>query len=478
MTALCVPPRRRGLPTLFVLALLAGCSLTSGELDRTGPSFRDAFPDPSILLSSEDVGALRAKLSRTPLPTTLEHHELLGRTLEERSEVRTENLLLLTEAVSVWPEGAVQPSELPTTGTGPYAEWVDRLLLEGAKRLEDFQPGLVGTMLERTQSPEGMAELAEVLVMLCDAGDPQTLVLLLDGFEDGDCQADFVIDTLMDRGVVVGEKRWLVLRALRSRAAMRRVANEVILRDPDFEAGTLATLLRQAQTDGARLEYLDLALEWLSFEDPADRCAVLQAFSFDRERYQALDRLLLESRSRPWTDEAWATVAATFSFDSTRLQMILDLWGGDRVRRFGEILPAAAWLEVPEERFGLLRRVARRTGSSVEPVDLAVAASLFTQDQDRRLVLDNLRRHLDRLLTVKDAELILDEFDQGTGRIHVLSVFAADFWKSDDPLNPVVDPATLDPHPRTLLQFFELESHRREAEDLLRSPASSRSESG
>ena len=114
-------------PRLLVAlaTLLAGC----GVNERA--SFRDAFPDPSVLVATADPGDVRSQLAVTDLPDGPEHKAALLALLGAKESIDAAHLVLLVRAVALPVNISVQNNRgrwtYPQRGEADNAAFVDQL---------------------------------------------------------------------------------------------------------------------------------------------------------------------------------------------------------------------------------------------------------------------------------------------------------------------------------------------------------------
>ncbi len=172
------------LPLFLVLPVAcSGVSEVGGIPVRNGPEFAQAFPEPSLLVTTLDPEEVSGLLATVQLPETDEHHQQLKQILQETDELATEHLLLLTEAVAMPGISGVDGATTTriytensrtvvwSRGGGGYAPVVDELLLAGVSKLTDPSPANLGQLLEKTQEKETVVALVEQLASAPGADD-------------------------------------------------------------------------------------------------------------------------------------------------------------------------------------------------------------------------------------------------------------------------------------------------------------------
>src|SRR5689334_7134093 len=162
------------LPALVLAA--TGCSSGFSFGRRTGPEFRDAFPDAAVLVTTQEPATVRERLANTQLPATQEHHQHLLELLRAQPKVTAQHLVLLVEAVSL-PDSTMFVVHdgrtwhaYPPRGTGPFAPVADQLLLEGADKLVGLDRRWFGELIGRTQSDATLQHLVDRFVPGLDDG--------------------------------------------------------------------------------------------------------------------------------------------------------------------------------------------------------------------------------------------------------------------------------------------------------------------
>lgn len=331
-------------PSVWVLALLGLVTALSGckseplpePVERDGPPFAEAFPDPTVLLTTSDVKGTRAELSTVQLPSTREHHDELVELLRSVDAIDVEHLLLLTEAVDLsvaesdeasWPAGTklvIESSSgdsdvriLPARGTSPFADVVDTLLLEGTAKLAPIDEFDAGRVLGRTQSDETLGALADVFLPTFDATSAGSLRELLNGFGGSSARIPFVTKILAPGGTLVGEREDVALLALTFDEERVAVATALIESRDRITIDDLNRYLERMSFDDARVDVLRTAIPKLPILDADALVGVLRRLAFDDAKVEAVRRLAEAKRLRILIEDLRA-ILQNFHFDDPR----------------------------------------------------------------------------------------------------------------------------------------------------------------
>lgn len=272
------------LPTVLAMAAFAACRVSV----RQGPPFDEAFPDASVLITTSDPAAVRAKLATVQIPATREHHDRLLELLRSQPRIRAAHLALLAHAVATSSNHVtVNGAEVHVygqRGRGDFAPVIEQLLTEGIERVTDVDRRWFGELIGVTQSDATMRLWVDRFLAQVDDGSPQALGEMLDGMPGSPATVPFLVGELAPKGRLDGERGWL---------AFARVSF-----DSERTALLDAIVSRGGAIDGDRM------------------VAAMRAFSFDSGREHAF--ALLAGKAQPLSIEHVQASLATFSFDSGR----------------------------------------------------------------------------------------------------------------------------------------------------------------
>ena len=289
------PAPARGLAALTAL-VLACCSF--GRPDgRTGPPFAEAFPDASILVSTDDPEAVRRELANAQLPETQAHHDELVRLLHGQDRISAAHLLLLVEAVArpsdrvVYLGDGTDVHVYAARGEGPFAHITEQLYVDALDKVTDVDRRTFGALIAHTQSNATMAAYAERFLPELDDGSLAALEQVLEPMAASPAKSPFLIDYLAPHGRLDGPRGWALV-------------------------GTLSF-------DSERLELLAALASRHDAIDGAQVAEAVDRMSFDDGRGQAL--ALLAPKARPVSGRVAEATVGEFSFDTGRIAAVATL---------------------------------------------------------------------------------------------------------------------------------------------------------
>ncbi len=431
----------RWFPRSFVLVLVlltafSGCESSRFKGVRTGPPFAEAFPDPSVLLTTSDVDATRQLLRAVILPETREHHDQLRALLDAKDEVDAEHLLLLTEAVaeiefvrveswslvggltssmSVTIELNGEPIVFHPRGASRFASNVDEILLDGTSKIVRPVDRLAfGRLLGRTQSDETLMTIAARLWVDVDDGSPEALRDVLDAIPSSSIRQELVLAYLMPEGYVARDRELIVVEAMGFDSNRSAVIEAILDRRSDVAFAELDAFVSQMSFDSGRAGVVDLAAPKLSSLDGDDLVRAMKWMSFDAGRHAVLERLAPLAHVDSF--DGAARVTETFGFDAGKkhaLEMLcdeshLELEAADLER----VVSMASFDAGKLEALRLVKPIL------VDGIDATVARKLlenFSFDDGRIEVMRLFREHLE-YLAVEDREALLNVFSFDSSR--------------------------------------------------------------
>jgi hypothetical protein len=372
---------------LFGLALALTSCGTSPFGRRTGPAFRDAFPDAAVLVTTQDPESMRQQLANTQLPATEAHHRQLLDLLRAQPKVTAAHLVLLVEAVSmpdctmfVAHDGRTYHA-YPPRGTGEFAPVADQLLREGADKLVGLDRRWCGELIGRTQSDETLQLLAERFVPGLDDGSEGALREILDGMPGSPATRPFL--RFLDRtGRLDGERGWAMIGALAF--------------DDDRVALLELLAARHGKVDAARL------------------VAIVKAMSFDEGRVVAAR--LLAAPAQPVPAAAIHDVLAAFSFDEGRAAAATTFAShGRQPCDLGEVAKLARLFSFDEGRLACVRAMTERVQDPVAGDHVLAVLKSFSFDESRLHALRALAPHC-RNLPGAEKKRLLTAFSFSSSR--------------------------------------------------------------
>lgn len=352
-------------------ALVALCSLSvvaacrTWHTSRNGPPFAEAFPDPTVLVTTPSPESVRETLANVQLPEEQAHHDRLLQMLHEQPAIDAPHLLLLVEAVAL-PQDHItfcsrnhRSRTYTPRGAGRFAPVADQLLEAGLPKLAGVTREQLGELLARTHSDATLAKVADALLPQLDDGSDRALREVIDGMFGAPAVRPFLCDHLVPRGLLQPNRGWQLLDAF------------------SFDEDRVALVEALAkQTPTTSQEQLERAVAAMSFDEGRERAvralagpccpidpgvarAVVAKFSFDDGRAAACaalaapggvsldgDQLLAivrlhsfdEGRSRavralapnlrgPLDGDGLRRLLDAFSFDDGRLDAVRTLRG-------------------------------------------------------------------------------------------------------------------------------------------------------
>ncbi|HEX6943205.1 MAG TPA: DUF4476 domain-containing protein [Gemmatimonadaceae bacterium] len=352
----CVPVRR--CYTLTLSLLLVACTA------RQGPPFDEVFPDPGVLVTTNDPASLRKKLDTVQLPETRAHHDRLLALLHGRDHITAAHLVLLTHAVAtpdriivgngnrVWRYGA--------RGQGEFAPVIEQLLGEGIDKVTDVDRRWLGELLGVSQSDATLRRYADRFLAQVDDGSPQALGEILEGMPGSPAAIPFLVGYLAPKGGLDGERGW---------SAFARMEF-----DEQRTAVLDAVLARQAAIDGERM------------------VAVMKAFSFDSGREIAFAQLA--AKTQPLPVGAAKEALATFSFDSGRNAAFAALGKQAGVHLTdGHLVEFVQLCAFDSGKLQCLKSLAPRLDGAPDAAAAKALLAAFSFDSDRKSAVEVMREH-------------------------------------------------------------------------------------
>jgi hypothetical protein len=352
--ARCIRPRHLHV-ILLATALLASCRVGV----RQGPPFDEAFPDASVLVTTTDPAAVRAKLVTVQLPATRAHHDRLLALLRAQPTIRAANLALLAHAVAVSSNYFVAANDgnlriYGQRGHGEFAPVIDQLLTEGIDRVTDVDRRWLGELIGISQSDATMRLWADRFLARVDDGSPQALAEILDGMPGSPANKPFLVDYLAPKGALDGERGWI---------AFARMSF-----DSDRSAMLAAIVSRGAAIDGDRM------------------VATMRAFSFDDARERTF--VLLADKAQPLTIANAKASVATFSFDSGREVAFVALGKQQGVHLTDRhLVEFARMCSFDSSRIACVKALAPRLEGAPNAADAKSLLAAFSFDSDREAAL-------------------------------------------------------------------------------------------
>ncbi len=427
------PSLRALLPSLCLVA--AACSGGPSIPLRNGPEFEVAFPDPSVLVTTNDVSDVRSLLSTVVLPATDEHHDRLLQILAEADSIGTEHLLLLTEAVALDASGTRHNTITYTNGSevfvwsrgnGDYFQVVDELLLNGVSKVDDPSPRGFGELIGRAQTRDSVVALANKCASLDNAakwddGSAKDLEEILDWVRLDSIRLELCVDALLPAGRIDDARADAAVRSFSFDSGRVDFVRADYRRRNSLSAESLLAHVEEMSFDSGRTETIELGAPIVTELNGNAFLRLVETASFDDGRVKIVDTL---SRRASFSDasEPLALVQAA-SFDSGRSKILDALVAGPFVDLNGQ--------------------------------DLVAFVETASFDSGRGDILDLIRPHVHTSLNAQELRTLLDTASFDSGRQRIVEIFVTEFRRL---------PAT---ERLMILDAFSFESGKKEARKTL-----------
>ena len=365
--------RNVGMVVVLVAGLLASCGIGGRQ------SFREAFPDPLVLVTTKDPARVRARLADTVLPDDVAHNEQLLAMLRSRETMDASHLALLVRAVAL-PENFVFSTgagrwAYPDRGEGAHAAFVDQLLMEGAEKLQNVDGYWLGELIGISQSSDTMQLLCERFVPSVDDGSDLALDELLRGMPGSPAMLPFLAEYMEPQGRLEGDRGWRAFGKMSFDSDRTALLGILMRGDGGVTGDRLLLAMKAFSFDDGRMQALQMLVDKAAEVDSETARAAVATFSFDSGREGAfatfakrggtvLDeqqlvkfvrlcsfdsgkikcvKLFVPSLRGEPSGDAAKQLLGKFSFDSDRLRAL-------------ELL-ASRWRELPESERGALLKV-------------------------------------------------------------------------------------------------------------------------
>ncbi len=398
-------PLARVLAPALVLLVTACAQVEYSAPKRDGPPFDEAFPDPSVLVTTDDVAATRALLATVQLLEDPARLEQLVTLAEEATSLDTDHILLLTEAVPApWTYvvgndggGATWRiewfSESGAEDRPVYEELSDRILTIGMSKWSDPGRRALGALLGRARGEDTLVALSEQHLARWDDGSPRALEEILGGMRSSFVTDTFVLEVLVPRDALEGERQWIAIDALAFDSERTEVMTALVERRGAADVPWLLEALRRLSFDSGRMTVVEAAEPRLAACDADQLRDLMTTFSFDSDR----GRLLRALSDRVVFSDA-RDVCRTlklFSFESDRKEGLETLLGARTLPvRSGDLVEFVALGDFDSTREDILALVEPHLAGTVTAGDLREVLQRFSFDSDR---MDVLRLYAGRL---------------------------------------------------------------------------------
>jgi len=406
-------------PALLLLATSCA-NVEYSAPKRDGPPFAEAFPDPSVLVTTDDVLATRKLLATVQLLEDPVQLERLVELAEEAPSLDTDHILLLTEAVPApWSYVVGADGDTATwriewfsdggrEDRGDFAELSDRILTVGMSKWSDPGRRELGLLLGRARTPETLVALSDAHLAAWDDGSVRALEEILGGMRTSFVTDRFVLEVLVPRDALEGERQWTAVDALSFDSERSAVMTALVERRGAADVPWLLQALQRLTFDSGRMAVVEAAEPRLTTCDADQLRELMETFSFDSDRGRLLRAL---SDRVVFTDARdVCRTLRLFSFESDRqegLETLLDARGVPV--RSADLVDFVGLGDFDSTREHILALVEPHLDGAVTAEDLGQVLQRFSFDSDR---MDVLRLYADRLavLTPDDVDRIVGLF--------------------------------------------------------------------
>ena len=469
---------------------------------RTGPDFKEAFPDPAMLIATADIEETRELLDTVQLPETDAHHDALLKALDDVEAIDSEHLVLLTEAVAIPPrltDGAIKSIKsiikavidgreiAYSRGEGEFSHVIDDLLLAGAKKLSDVGPQSFGRLVAVAHTPETIVALGDILLERSDSGSTSDLEAILQEIPWDGIRTELCVEVLIPRGRLKGERTDIAIESMSFDSGRTALIGAIYKSLDELDAETLLRHVRLQGFDSSRTDVVEKGVAVIDRIDGSLALALVETAGFDSGR-EAILKALLPKLDLRNADEMLALVR-TNSYDSGREAMLkvllptLDRIEGSvalalvetagfdsgREAMFKALLPKLD-LRNADEMLALVRtnlydsgrlamlKIGTRLGSNFPAAsadDLVSYAQVGSFDSARNEMLKLVAPHFKGGFTKQSASRLLRAFSFDSGRLDAVELFREELRKLSEQDR------------RDVLRQFSRASSREEANELL-----------
>jgi hypothetical protein len=320
--------------------LLAACGVNNPA------SFRDAFPDPSVLVTTVDPEGVRAQLAEADLPDDSEHKAALLALLGADESIDAAHLVLLARAVALPADISVHNNRgrwtYPQRGEADNAAFVDQLLTEGAEKIRDIDAYWLGELIGISQSDATMLMLCNRFVPQADDGSDRAFQEVLRGMPGSPAMLPFLQQYMIPQGRFDGKRRWLAFDGMLFDDNRVLMLGVVVQHEPEITKEQLLKTMEAFSFDGGRERAFGLLVEQAKPIDVDTAHAAIAMFSFDDGRDAAF-ATLAKAGSMEINERDLLKFVKLFSFDSGRFKP---------VKLFADLLQGEATFENAKKLLG------------------------------------------------------------------------------------------------------------------------------
>lgn len=372
--------RRVGCKVVALATVLASCGIGGQR------HFREAFPDPGVLITTSDPAAVRAELANVTLPDDDAHNMHLLGMLREQKSLDAAHLVLLVRAVSL-PENIICSNGdgkwcYPQRGKSDHAAFVDQMLTEGADKLDDVDAYWLGELIGISQSDETMLALCEKFVPAVDDGSEHAFDELLRGMPGSPALMPFLANYMAPQGRLDGDRGWYAFDKMAFDSDRLALLAVVLPRTEELTEKRLLRAMKAFSFDSGRKRALALLVDKTPSIDAEVARVAVGTFSFDSGRGDAFATLAGSGRVQLEEDQL-ARYVKLCSFDSGKLKCVKvfapTLQGESSARAAKKLLSAFSF---DSDRLKAVELMAPRW-SRLSTEDRRALLALFSFDSSR-----------------------------------------------------------------------------------------------
>lgn len=437
---------------------------------RTGPDFVEAFPDPTLLITTADIEEARELLYTVQLPETDAHHDALLKALDDVEAIDSEHLVLLTEAVAIpsrLTDGAIKSIKsiikavtdgreiAYSRGKGEFSHVIDDLLLAGAKKLSDVGPQSFGRLVAVAQTPETIVALSDILLARSDSGSTSDLAAILQEIPWDGTRTELCVEVLIPRGRLKGERADVAIESMSFDSGRTALIGAFYQSLDDLDAETLLRHVRLQSFDSGRTDVVEEGVAVIDRIAGSLAVALVETAGFDSGR-EAILKALLPKLDRITGSLAVALVQ-TNSFDPGREAMLKALLPKLDLHNADDVLALVRTNSYDSGRLAMLKVAVALESNfpAVSADDLVAYAQVGSFDSGRNEMLRVVAPHFKDGFTKQSAARLLGAFSFDSGRLDAVELFREELQKLSERDR------------RAVLRQFSRAAGREEADELL-----------
>ncbi len=442
----------------LALALLAFAACSSYTFEQRS-TFAETIGSPEALLHARDPRALSERLAKIQMPETDEHHAELLRVLRSVSEITTDRLLLLTNAVAPGEKALGSGTKITINGrrintaraprgTGPYAYVVDRLLQEGTTKLVDVNRFNAGRLIGRSESMEAMVQLSDRFLPRIDDGSPTALREILIGFDgslpdatrtysgswgtttitstSNNAKSQFVTEILFPRGLAEGKREFVALEAISGTSRRLTVLQARLGLCKTIEPDRFEEYLELLSGNSSRLALLSEHAEKLEGMDHDDALDLTKTLSGSSSRLEILPKLVARVEE-PLDLQAMRRYLKSVSGSSSRLQLLNNLGADLAYENAEDIRDTLKLYAGSSSRLQALKTILERSRLQLSGRDMRRLVAMFSGSSSRIEAIEVTERYVQRPIEASSAISLLKLFGGTSSKLEVLRKLERDY---------------------------------------------------